>query len=364
MHLLSDLNAFYMAHSWIEGAEVFEWLAEARAPQNDGAYLRARSLQASRLAALNQLDAADAVAVEAAARLRMGGDPWDLGHCLLALGTNAENREDYADSVRLLLEARASAMNSGDPHLICWVDVWLGWSEIFVGDLESARQHFDEAREAARSTGNETLRAYSTSKLGILADEHRDYAAGLRHHLETQASFERAGDRAGVGYAMYRASVSAHGLGDYEAALGYARASVDAFAEISHGWGVTIALCRWGFAAAGIGDLAQATQVFTDALTRAREAHLGGLAVLAVSGHGIVLSRAGQPERAAAILNATLAVDGLPSSYRLPAEVELAALALRLTPEAMATARAQAAATGVEQIADALLADPQATGLH
>lgn len=286
----------------------------------------------------------------------MGGDQWDLGQCLLALGTNAENRDDSADAVQLLLEARAAGLDSGDPHLICWVGVWLGWSEIFIGDLDSARQHFDEAHEAARSTGNETLRAYSISKLGILADEHHDYATGLRHHLETQVSFERAGDRAGVGYAMYRASVSAHGLDDYEAALGYARASVDAFTEISHGWGVTIALCRWGFAAVGIGDLAQATRVFTDALKRAREAHLGGLAVLAVSGHGIVLSRGGQPERAAAILHATLAVAGLPSSYRLPAEVELAALDSRVTAETMAAARAEAAAGSVDQIADDLLA--------
>jgi predicted ATPase len=349
----ADMDAFYMTHSWSEGADLFGRLAELRSDQQDGAWLRIRSVYASRLSALNRSKASDAVSLETIPRIAAGGgDAWDLGQCLWARGTCALDRDDYAAGVSLLLEARQAALESGDPHLLVWVDVWLGWGEIFTADLTSAREHFDEALETARATGSQMLLGYSFSKVGILADELGDHETGLRYHLQSHERFERAGDRPGLGYAMVRASLSAYFLGDYEAALRYARAGLEAFSEINHPWGIAASMCRLGFAALHVGDLTEARRALREAAERATVIGLRSLVVNAVTGLAAVAARDGDPSTAAAALESALDVEGLPGTFRMVAEHELAEVASRLTSEELAVARERAAAEGFDRLAE------------
>jgi tetratricopeptide (TPR) repeat protein len=277
----------------------------------------------------------------------------------LALGTDAENRDEADLSASYLLEARNAALASGDPHLLVWVDVWLGWAEMYTesaraGDLSATRAHFDEALTVAESTGNPTLLAYAQSKVGILADEEGDYATGLAYHLETQKSFERSGELAGVGYAMSRASFSSYWLGDYEGALSYAREALRAFSEINHTWGVISSLCRVGYAAVGTGEPGEAQDAFADALRQAREAGMRALVAHAACGLGVIRARTGDLDQAVSILTATTHVDGLPPLYRRIAEVELDDLARRMPAVEFESARGTADA-GLDAIADELL---------
>jgi predicted ATPase/class 3 adenylate cyclase len=351
---VADLDAFYMTHSWSEGADLFGRLAELRS-DHDGAWLRIRSIYASRLSALNRSKASDAVSIETIPQLADGGgDAWDLGQCLWARGTCAMDRDDDAAGVALLLEARQAALDSADPHLLVWVDVWLGWGEIFTKDLVAARMHFDEALETALARGSPMLLGYSFSKLGILADELEDHVTGLRYHLQSHERFERAGDRPGLGYALTRASLSAYFLGDYKSALSYARAGLDAFAEINHTWGIATSLCRIGFASLHVGDLAEARRALKEGTERATAIGLRSLVVHAVTGLAAVAGREGDLPAAAAALAAVTHVEGLPGTYRMVAERELAEVASRLTSEELAVARGRAAAIGFDLLAEAL----------
>jgi predicted ATPase/class 3 adenylate cyclase len=352
----ADLDAFYMTHSWSEGADLFGRLADLRSDQQDAGWLRIRGVHASRLSALNRSAASDAVALETIPRLADGGgDAWDLGQCLWARGTSALDRDDYQSGVALLLEARQAALESADPHLIVWVDVWLGWGEIFTSDLESAREHFDEALTIARSTGSEMLLGYSFSKLGILADELGDHVTGLRYHLQSHERFERNGDRPGLGYAMTRASLSSYFLRDYESALRYAGAGLDAFSEINHPWGIAASQCRIGFAAIGGGDFEKARTTLFEAVERSTAIGMRAMVVHAITGLAVLAGREGAASTAVAVLDAATHIAGLPGLYRMLAEHEIADIAETLTAEELAAARERAEVEGFDRLVEPLL---------
>jgi predicted ATPase/class 3 adenylate cyclase len=356
--VFGDLDAFYMTHSWSEGADMFESLAEIRAARRDGGWLRARAVQASRLAALNQSETSDAIATKTLELLSddgSAGDAGDIGQCLLALGTNAVNQDDYEVSVRHLLDGRRAALEAKDPHLLVWVDVWLGWAELEAGDLDSAREHFDEALQAARDTGSEQLLGYAYSKMGILADELGDHKTALDYHLKSFERFERNGDVPGLGYAMSRASLSAYHLGDYTAGLRYARAGLDAFSNISHGWGIAGALCRVGYSAMGVGDLEEARQAFLAAVEKAKALGLRAMVLHGMTGLAAIAGRQGVALDAAALLIAIVDTDGLPGVFRVVAQSELERVAGTLTPEQMSSARERGRAEGVDQLSESLL---------
>src|SRR5690348_6053630 len=125
----------------------------------------------------------------------------------------------------------------------------LGFARLLLDDLDAAREAFDAAHALSEKLGNPLLRAYITSKLGLLADAEERYGDALRLHMEANDLFASVGDAGGAAYTLSRASLSAFGLGDYFEALQLGRAGYEAFSEVNHRWGMSAALCRVGFAA-------------------------------------------------------------------------------------------------------------------
>ena len=172
-----------------------------------------------------------------------------------------------------------------------------------MDDLEAAREAFEAAHVLSEQLGNPLLRAYATSKLGVLADAEERYGDALRLHMEANELFASVGDAGGAGYALSRASLSAYGMGDYAEALRLGRAGYEAFTEVNHRWGMITALCRIGFAALALGDGAEARERFGEALERAHAAQAISLELLALSGIGACLAEdPAEQERAAVIL--------------------------------------------------------------
>ena len=120
----------------------------------------------------------------------------------------------------------------------------LGFARLLMDDLGRAREAFDAAHALSSRLGNSFLHAYTTSKLGLLADAEERFGDALRLHMEANELFESVGDPGGTGYARSRASLSAFGLGDYSEALRLGRAGYEAFGEANHRWGLITALCR------------------------------------------------------------------------------------------------------------------------
>jgi len=358
--VLAGLNEFFFAHSWFDGAETFERLA-AVASDTSGPVrgldraspvaLAAVAYRTSLGSALGYDEELDRLALECLPRLREQRMTWELGACLLALGTNACYRDVYPGAADYLEEAVATARSAGDKVGEVASLSWLGFVQLLLGDdLEGARASFEASHATAESLGNPQLLAYAISKLGILADAEERYADAMRLHTEANELFAGVGDVGGAGYALSRASLSAYGMKEYEEALRLGRAGYEAFSEVNHRWGMIAALCRIGFAALALGGVDEARRSFRAALERAHASAAISLELLALSGVGAVLREAGEREQAAAVLTFALGHEQLPPSYSFAARPALEALEAELPPEQLAAARVAAAEVSLEDL--------------
>jgi tetratricopeptide (TPR) repeat protein len=275
---------------------------------------------------------------------------WEVGCCLLALGTNACYRDVYPEAAAYLEEAVTTARSAGDGLGEVGSLSWLGFVQLLLDDLDGARASFEACHAAATRLGNPQFLAYALSKLGILADAEERYADAMRLHMEANELFARVGDIGGAGYALSRASLSAYGVRDYKAALRLGRDGYAAFSEVNHRWGMTAALCRIGFAALALGDVNEAKRSFHAALERALASEAISLELLALSGVGAVLGETGEREQAATILTFALGHEQLPPSYSYAARPALEALEAGLPPDQLAAARFAAAATDIHDL--------------
>jgi predicted ATPase len=352
--VLAGLNEFFFVHSWFDGAETFERLAaEGQAGGLDLASpvtLAAVAYRTALGSALGYDEELDRLALECLPRLREHGMTWELGSCLLALGTNACYQDVYPEAAAYLEEAVATARSAGDGLEEVAVLSWLGFVQLLQDDLEGARASFEACHATAESLGNPQLLAYATSKLGILADAEERYANAMRLHMEANELFAGVGDVGGAGYALSRASLSAYGMGDYEVALRLGRAGYEAFGEVNHRWGTIASLCRIGFAALALDDVDEAQRTFREALERAHAAAAISLVLLALSGVGAVLRATGEREAAATVLTFALGHEQLPASYGIAARPALEALEAELPPEQLAAARLAAVETSLEDV--------------
>ena len=227
----------------------------------------------------------------------------------------------------------------------------LGFARLLMDDLAGAREAFEAAHVLSEKLGNPLVRAYATSKLGLLADAEERYGDALGLHVAAHDLFASVGDAAGPGYALSRASLSAFGLGDYAEALRLGRAGHEAFSEVNHRWGLITALCRIGFAALALGDGAGARDRFGDALERAHLSEAVSLQLLALSGIGACLAEdPAERERAAVLLTFAIGHEQLPPSYSFAARPALERLEAELPQQQLAAAREAAALATLEEL--------------
>ena len=365
--VLAGLNEFFFAHSWFDGAETFERLAAiARAASGQpGGLDRASPVALAAVAYRTALGSAlgydeelDRLALECLPHLREHGMTWELGWCLLALGTNACYQDVYPQAAGYLEENAATALSAGDSLDEVAAFMWLGFVQLLLGDLEAARASFEASHSTAERLGNPQLLAYALSKLGILADAEERYPDAMRLHMEANELFAGVGDVGGAGYALSRASLSAYGMKEYAEALRLGREGYAAFSEVNHRWGTIAALCRIGFATLALGDVDEAKRTFRAALEQAHASAAISLELLALSGVGATLAEdPSEQRRAAVLLTFALGHEQLPPSYSFAARPALEHLEEELDPAELAAAREAAAGADLSAlVADALSA--------
>jgi predicted ATPase/class 3 adenylate cyclase len=362
---LGVLEAFYSflwMHSWFDGAGTLERLArtagfDADDPGNASAVaLAAMACRITIGARLGYDPAAEELALRCVPVLRARNLERDVARCLCALGIGAVYRDVFADAVTFLEEGIEIARATGDTLTESGGLMDLGFAHLLMDDLDAARDAFEAANVLCDQLGNPLVRAYGTSKLGLLADAEERFGDALRLHIEARDLFASVGDAAGAGYALSRASLSAFGLGDYPEALRLGRAGYEAFSESNHRWGLIVALCRIGFAVLALGDGAEARERFGEALERAHAAQAVSLELLALSGVGACLAEdPAEQERAAAVLTFALGHEQLPASYAYAARPALDRLEAELPQEELTAAREAAAAATLEELAQTAL---------
>jgi predicted ATPase len=357
---LPVLEAFYTflwMHSWFEGAETLERLArtagfDADDPGSTSAVALAAAIYRVAISARLGYDpAAEELAARCLPVLRARNMERELASCLCALGIMAVYRDVYPEAVALSEEGAEIARAIGDGLTESGALMDLGFAQLFLDDLEAARDAFEPAHALSAKLGSPLLRAYATSKLGLLADAEERYGDALRLHMEANELFASVGDAGGIGYTLSRASLSAFGLGDYSEALRLGRAGYEAFSEVNHRWGMIAALCRIGFAALALGDGAEARERFGEALERAHASQAISLELFALSGIGACLAEdPAEQERAAVILTFAMCHEQLPPSYSYAARPALDRLEVELPPEQLAAAREAATAATLEEL--------------
>jgi len=358
---LEAFHTFLWMHSWFEGAETLERLTRTAGFDSDdpgSASAVALAAAACRIAIgarLGHDPAAEELALRCVPILRARKLERDVARCLCALGIGAVYRDVFPEAVAFLEEGIEITRTTGDTLTEPGALMDLGFARLLMDDLDAARDAFEAANVLCDKLGNPLLRAYGTSKLGLLADAEERYGDALRLHLAANELFASVGEVGGAGYALSRASSSAFGLGDYPEALRLGRAGYDAFSESNHRWGLITALCRIGFAALALGDGAEARQRFGEALDRAHSAQAVSLELLALSGIGACLAEEpAEQERAAVLLTFAIGHEQLPPSYAFAARPALDRLDAELMPERLAAAREAAGATTLEELSSSL----------
>src|SRR5712691_3515470 len=357
---LAALEAFYTflwMHSWFEGAETLERLARTAGFDADdpgsatAVALAAATCRIAIGARLGYDPAAEELGARCLPVLRARDLEREVARCLCALGIGAVYRDVFPEAVAFLDEGIEIARATGDALTEPGALMDLGFACLLMNDLEAAREAFEAAHVLSEKLGNPLLRAYATSKLGLLADAEERFGDALRLHLAANELFASVGEAGGTGYALSRASLSAFGLGEYSEALRLGRAGYDAFSEGNHRWGLITALCRIGFATLALGGGAEARERFGDALERAHASQAISLELLALSGIGACLAEEpAEQERAAVILAFAMGHEQLPPSYAFAARPALDRLEAELPPEQLAAARLAAAATSLEDL--------------
>jgi len=357
---LEVLEAFYTflwMHSWYDGAETLERLERtagfnADDPGSASAVALAAAMYRITIGARLGYDPqAEELAIRCVPVLRARSMERALANCLCSLGMWGVYRDVYREAAAYSAEGAELARVSGDGIAESGGLMDLGFARLLMDDLDAAREAFDAAHVASERLGNPLLRAYATSKLGLLADAEERFGDALRLHLEAHDLFASFGEAAGLGYALSRASLSAFGMGDYSEALRLGRAGYEAFSESNHRWGLITALCRIGFAALALGDGPEARGHFGEALERAHDAQAVSLELLALSGVGACLAEdPAEQELAAVILTFALGHEQLPPSYAFAARPALDRLEAELPSDQLAAAREAAAAATLEEL--------------
>ena len=356
---LDALTGFFTVHSWPEGLETFESLSARLGYSPDAGVdpatassvlLDALARQVSFAATLGYDEAQDVLGRSLLPELRSRGLDRDVALCLEALGTNACYLDVYPEAVALLEEAVVVAHSVGD----LWAELgswqWLGFTTLLQDDLEATRAAFEASHRLAVEMDQPLALAFALSKLGLLSDASRDFARAVDMHTEANAYFDAVGERGGAGYALSRASVSAYCLGDYEEALRYGEAGYTAFADVNHRWGMIGAACRVGFALAALGEPDRARERLRWALGQARATEATSLALLALSGVGVLLARQGEERSAAELLTFVLGYPGFPPFYFITSRPELERLEAELPPAELAAAREGAGEADFEAV--------------
>ena len=124
----------------------------------------------------------------------------------------------------------------------------------------------------------------------------------------------------------------------------------DAFADVNHRWGMIGAACRVGFALAALGDRSSARERFLWALEQSQATGAKSLALLALSGLGVLLAREGEEIRAAELLTFVLGAPGFPPFYFITAKPELDRLEAELPAKELASARDAARAADFDAV--------------
>jgi LuxR family maltose regulon positive regulatory protein len=161
------------------------------------------------------------LAQEALDIARSSESGWWLPKCMMDLGYFAIGRGDHSEAKDLILEARATYRETGNPALE--VQALLMLSEVAKGqgDYAGAQQLAQECLLVAQDTGYSAAIWWSHFAIADLALVQRDYAGAQAHYQDGLVVCQQLDDRSASVYAYCGLGRASCGAGNHEAARRY-----------------------------------------------------------------------------------------------------------------------------------------------
>ena len=234
--------------------------------------------------AIEHAGAAGDAALGAGSYLQWGTSLWRLGDfhgCrsrleqALALAQAARSRQLEADSLRAL-------------GIVCY----------YLGEYGRGQAYYELSLPISREIGDRRGEAATLNNLGEIARSQGDYAAARGYYGRRLQICRAIGERQGETIALANLSLVAHTLGDDEAAEGYAVEMLRIAQEIGHRSNQGYALNNLGHALAGLERLAEAAEIYRQAVALRHELGEHFLATESLAGLARVLMAQGKPAEA------------------------------------------------------------------
>ncbi len=234
--------------------------------------------------AIEHAGAAGDAALGAGSYLQWGTGLWRLGDFYgcrsrleqaLALAQAARSRQLEADSLRAL-------------GIVCY----------YIGDYGRGQAYYELSLPISREIGDRKGEAATLNNLGEVARSQGDYPAAKGYYGRRLQICRAIGERQGETIALANLSLVAHTLGDDEAARNYAQEMLQITRQIGHRSNQGYALNNLGHALASLNRLAEAAEIYRQAVALRHELGEHFLAMESLAGLARVLMLEGKPAEA------------------------------------------------------------------
>jgi tetratricopeptide (TPR) repeat protein len=137
-----------------------------------------------------------------AAAFRQLDDPWGLSAILYHLGWGLRQFGRYQEGARVLEEAIDVAAGAGLYNTVQWALADLGVARLHLGDVDAARNLFDQAGAASEHIGDGAGTILAGYGYGLLAQVRGDWAEARTRFEEAERGFRTLGTPVPEGLAL------------------------------------------------------------------------------------------------------------------------------------------------------------------
>ncbi|MEH0825903.1 tetratricopeptide repeat protein [Micromonospora sp. CPCC 205714] len=182
------------------------------------------------------------------------------------LGILAQNRGDYAEAERRLLQSLTIKKKLGNRAGMATSYHQLGSLAQNRGDYTEAERRYQQALTINKELGNRAGLAASYGQLGILAENRGDYTEAERRYQQSLTIDEELGNRAGMATSYHQLGILAQNRGDYTEAERRYQQALTILEELGNRAGMASSTSQLGTLRTETGDLVEAVTFHCQAL--------------------------------------------------------------------------------------------------
>ncbi len=314
---LADLPGEDLFGAWVNAHR--GWVADRLAQYEQGRDFSTRALAAfepqghlaGQAAALGNLglNAISRGALEEAfdfltrglALARQAGDEACQARCLNLIGVIHKQRGDFVRAREILSQSLGIFRALGDPQRTASLDNNLGAVLRALGDLEAARACYEENLSIRRRLEDPRGAALALVNLGNLLAQMEQFEAARQAYQESLAISGERDDPWGKSLCLHNLGDLARQDGAHALALRHYQESLALRRRIQDRSGAAYSLAGLGHACAALRDWDATRAYFREAAELAVELKLMPVALDALGGMAVLLSKDGEKEKAAAL---------------------------------------------------------------